>query len=83
METARAQANPAFFAGLDVFEEEPAMAPGLEACGNAVILPHIASASLFTRGGMATLAACNVASRLRGEGVWPTPDHAAPFLEVR
>jgi hypothetical protein len=54
---------------------------GLAECSNAVILPHIASASLFTRGGMATLAACNVAARLRGDGVWATPDNAKPFLE--
>jgi glycerate dehydrogenase len=43
-------------------------------------VPHIASASLFTRGGMATLAACNVAARLRGEGVWATPDNVKDFL---
>ena len=38
--------------GLDVFEEEPAMKPGLAECENAVIVPHIASASLWTRSGM-------------------------------
>lgn len=58
--------NPEFFAGLDVFEDEPEMAPGLAECSNAVIVPHIASASLWTRAGMATLAAANVAGRLRG-----------------
>ena len=60
--------------GLDVFEHEPAMAPGLAACPNAVIVPHIASASLWTRGGMASLAAANVAARLRGAPAWTGAD---------
>jgi hydroxypyruvate reductase 1 len=77
---AHLQANPNFSAALDVFEDEPAMAPGLAECENAVILPHIASASMFTRGGMATLAACNVAARLQGNGVWETPDDVKAFL---
>ena len=38
--------------GLDVFEDEPEMAPGLAECENAVVVPHIASASLWTRAGM-------------------------------
>ncbi len=38
--------------GLDVFEDEPAMKPGLADCPNAVIVPHIASASMWTRSGM-------------------------------
>ena len=38
--------------GLDVFEDEPKMKPGLEECDNAVIVPHIASASHWTRSGM-------------------------------
>ena len=50
------------------------MAPGLEKCPNAVIVPHIASASLWTRSGMATLAAANVAGRIRGLPVWNKPD---------
>lgn len=43
-------------AGLDVFEDEPKMKPGLADCENAVIVPHIASASLWTRAGMVCLA---------------------------
>lgn len=43
--------NPSFKAALDVFEREPEMAPGLEKCQNAVIVPHIASASEYTRAG--------------------------------
>ena len=38
--------------GLDVFEDEPAMKAGLAECDNAVVVPHIASASLWTRSGM-------------------------------
>lgn len=78
---AHLQKNPTFQAALDVFEDEPAMKPGLKECPNSVLVPHIASASLYTRGGMATLAACNVAARLRGDPTWPTPENAKPFLE--
>ncbi len=49
---AHLKANPEFRCGLDVFEDEPAMKPGLADCPNAVIVPHIASASLWTRAGM-------------------------------
>ena len=77
---AHLKSNPTFFAGLDVFEDEPAMKPGLEQCSNAVIVPHIASASLWTRGGMATLAACNVAARLQGHGVHDGQD-MTPFVD--
>lgn len=38
--------------GLDVYEDEPAMKPGLADLPNAVIVPHIASASMWTRSGM-------------------------------
>ncbi len=75
------KANPTFRCGLDVFENEPATAPGLAECKNAVIVPHIASASYFTRSGMATLAACNVAARLLDEPVWAFPDKVDEFLE--
>ena len=83
---AHLKSNPTFFAGLDVFEDEPAMKPGLEECSNAVIVPHIASASLWTRSGMATLAACNVAARLQGHGVHDghemTPFVDGPFDQI-
>lgn len=49
---AHLQANPTFRVGLDVFEDEPAMKPGLALCENAVLVPHIASASMWTRSGM-------------------------------
>ncbi|MGH7653281.1 MAG: NAD(P)-dependent oxidoreductase, partial [Gemmatimonadaceae bacterium] len=54
-------------AALDVFENEPAMALGLSECANAVIVPHIASASTGTRDRMATMAAENALAHLRGE----------------
>ncbi|EOX97643.1 Glycerate dehydrogenase isoform 3, partial [Theobroma cacao] len=41
--------NPMFRVGLDVFEDEPYMKPGLADMKNAVIVPHIASASKWTR----------------------------------
>lgn len=47
-------------AGLDVYENEPALASGLAECENAVLTPHIASASVPTREGMAKLAAENL-----------------------
>ncbi|KAJ6828135.1 glycerate dehydrogenase [Iris pallida] len=37
--------NPMFRVGLDVFEDEPFMKPGLADQKNAVVVPHIASAS--------------------------------------
>ena len=78
---AHLKANPDFRCGLDVFEDEPLMAPGLADCPNAVIVPHIASASLWTRGGMATLAAANVAGRLCGAPVWGSPDDILSFVD--
>jgi glyoxylate reductase len=54
-------------AGLDVYEDEPAVHPGLAACENAVLLPHLGSATLETRTRMAQIAADNIIARLRGE----------------
>jgi glyoxylate reductase len=54
-------------AGLDVYEDEPAMAPGLAELENVVLLPHIASASLDTRGKMASMAATNAVAHLERE----------------
>ena len=72
--------HPDFRAGLDVFEDEPDLAPGLNDLDNVVIVPHIASATRWTREGMASLAACNVAAVLMGYPVWNKPD-ILPFLE--
>jgi hydroxypyruvate reductase 1 len=74
------RAHPHFKAGLDVFEDEPAMKPGLNELANVTIVPHIASATTWTRQGMATLAAANVAAILQGYPLW-TGDDVLPFLE--
>ena len=76
---AHCQTHPDFNAGLDVFEDEPEMKSGLVDLDNAVIVPHIASATRWTREGMATLAASNVAALLQGYPAWQRPD-IAPFL---
>ncbi len=54
-------------AGLDVFEEEPTVDPGLLALENIVLVPHIGSASIKTRTRMCTMAAENAAAVLRGQ----------------
>lgn len=54
-------------AGLDVFENEPEVHPDLLACENALIVPHIASASVATRTRMCLMAAENMAAGLAGE----------------
>jgi len=77
---AHCQTHPEFKAGLDVFEDEPEMKPGLVDLDNVVIVPHIASATSWTRQGMATLAAANVAGILQGYPAWQRPD-IMPFLE--
>jgi lactate dehydrogenase-like 2-hydroxyacid dehydrogenase len=54
-------------AGLDVFEEEPKIHPDLVGLDNAVITPHIASATIETRTKMATMAAQNLVDGLSGK----------------
>ncbi|HEX8204063.1 MAG TPA: D-glycerate dehydrogenase [Isosphaeraceae bacterium] len=54
-------------AGLDVYEDEPRTAEGLADCPNAVLLPHLGSATHATRAAMARMAAANVAAVLRGQ----------------
>ena len=56
-----------FAAGLDVYEEEPEVHPKLLELENAVLAPHIGSATVETRDRMATLAAENLRAVLRGE----------------
>jgi glyoxylate reductase len=54
-------------AGLDVYENEPAVHPGLLQLENAVLLPHLGSATVETRAAMAVLAARNVVAVLAGD----------------
>ena len=54
-------------AGLDVFEAEPVVEPGLLALENVVLVPHIGSASIKTRTRMCTMAAENAAAFLSGQ----------------
>jgi len=55
-----------FAAGLDVYEKEPQVHPGLIAAHNSVLAPHIASASTRTRSEMCAVAARNLATAVRG-----------------
>jgi glyoxylate reductase len=59
-------------AGLDVFEAEPTVHPGLLECENAVLVPHLGSATVETRSAMARLAAHNAVNVLSGVEP-PTP----------
>ncbi len=55
-----------FAAGLDIYEDEPKLAPSLAGLDNAVLAPHIASASRETRTRMALMAAENMLAALSG-----------------
>ena len=54
-------------AGLDVFEHEPDVHPGLLGLENVVLIPHLGSATIETRTAMAVLAARNAVAVLAGE----------------
>ena len=53
-------------AGLDVYEREPELAPGLAQLENVVLSPHLGSATRRTRAAMAELCARNTAAVLQG-----------------
>jgi glyoxylate reductase len=54
-------------AGLDVYEREPEIEPGLLGLENVVLVPHLGSATLETRTAMATLAARNAIAAVANE----------------
>jgi glyoxylate reductase len=68
-------------AGLDVYEREPEVHPGLLELENVVVIPHLGSATVETRTAMASLAADNLLAALDGRlppapvnpGVWRDP----------
>jgi glyoxylate reductase len=61
------RARTIFAAGLDVYEYEPKLADGLIGLDNAVLLPHIGSATVGARAAMAIMAVDNLLAAVRGE----------------
>jgi glyoxylate reductase len=53
-------------AGLDVFEREPEVHPGLLELDKVTIVPHLGTATLETRVAMGMTAAANVLAALEG-----------------
>jgi glyoxylate reductase len=54
-------------AGLDVYEDEPRLSAGLAELNNAVLLPHMGSATIETRTRMAGMACENLLAGLAGK----------------
>jgi glyoxylate reductase len=54
-------------AGLDVFENEPELVPGLTALDNVLVVPHIASATTETRIKMGKIAVDNIVKVLNNQ----------------
>ncbi|MBI3155375.1 MAG: D-glycerate dehydrogenase [Burkholderiales bacterium] len=73
--SAALRAGRLFAAGLDVYEGEPELYPGLLELPNVVLLPHIGSATEATRRAMVGCAVDNLVAALTG-GVPLTPVNA-------
>lgn len=54
-------------AGLDVYEHEPKLTPGLAELSNVVLMPHLGSGTVQTREKMARMCAESIVAVLRGE----------------
>ncbi|WP_415975302.1 2-hydroxyacid dehydrogenase [Rhodococcus sp. 077-4] len=67
-------------AGLDVYEREPALEPGLAELPNTVLLPHVGSATVSVRSEMARLCATNAAAMFSGN---PPPHPVNPQAWAR
>jgi lactate dehydrogenase-like 2-hydroxyacid dehydrogenase len=66
-------------AGLDVFAREPQVPEELIAIPNAVLLPHVASASVHTRDAMGQLVVDNLVSWFTtGKPITPVPETPWP-----
>ncbi len=82
--------NRIFAAGLDVFEHEPIVHPDLLTCENAVIVPHLGSATVQTRLDMANLAVDNLFAGIEGRrpptllnpGLWDQRESQDPFRAI-
>jgi lactate dehydrogenase-like 2-hydroxyacid dehydrogenase len=71
-------------AGLDVFENEPTVHPGLLELDNVVLLPHVGSASVPTREAMGRLVVDNLVGWFdTGQPVTPVPESADLIRSAR
>lgn len=68
-------------AGLDVYEHEPDLAPGLASLDNVVVLPHMGSGTTETRQAMGECALENVRAFVEGRTL-PNPVNAASFADT-
>ncbi len=59
--------NDIFGAGIDVWENEPKLTPGLTDLENIVLTPHTASATIEARDNMSKVAAENIIAALSGQ----------------
>ncbi|KAK5719474.1 hypothetical protein LTR15_007998 [Elasticomyces elasticus] len=69
------KSDKVYSAGLDVFEEEPKIHPGLLEDPNVVLLPHLGTSTWETQKDMELLVLHNLRSAIEGQGlVTPVPE---------